>query len=456
MSGVGKDFYTVHHGDARYLGQLLKSFSNPKSPGLTCTITSPPYASLKDYGHPDQIGWRQPYADYRVEMRRVFRAIYEHTKTDGSMWVIADTLRAEERNGNGLPQPLEPLPFHLAEEAGDSGWILREVAVWQKDKTLPWSSGDRFRNSFEYILLFVKSSHYKFYIDRLRDPAQLESWWVKWPERYNPHGKVPTNVWRVPIPVQGSWKSPAVQHVCPLPPDLVERLLYLSTDEGDVVFDPFAGTGVVVAEAERLSRRGLGIELNDKYVRAFQKAVRPAVLARNKRDPVTESMNLARERRTAIFRLRSLKYPKVMIQKLTHSKESLPAVRFVVSLLSPPKDDALLDPEKLLDVRCIFAVEGKEEEMERMRRFLKEIASRPPLTKFGIAGDIVVCKPRDVARLIDRKTLYIYTEGRTWDASGRIKLAELKTLKGAAPVRKGTYPYPPILSNVAVHEDPTR
>ena len=66
---------------------------------------------------------------------------------------------------------------------------------------------------------------------------------------YNPHGPVPTNVWDIPIPVQGSWKTPAIAHACPLPPDLIERLVFISTDPGDVVFDPFAGTGVVVAEA---------------------------------------------------------------------------------------------------------------------------------------------------------------------------------------------------------------
>ncbi len=153
------------------------------------------------------------------------------------------------------------LPFELAQEAEACGWILRDVIVWEKDKTRPWSSRGRLRNSFEYVLFFVKSSRFKYYVERLREPLALKRWWVRYPERYNPEGKAPSNVWRAAIPVQGSWANTAIQHACPLPPDLVERMLLLSTDLGDVVLDPFAGSGVVVAEAERLRRRGVGVEL---------------------------------------------------------------------------------------------------------------------------------------------------------------------------------------------------
>src|SRR5207245_517741 len=70
-------------------------------------------------------------------------------------------------------------------------------------------------------------------------------------------------------------------HMCPLPPDLVERLILLSTDPGDVIFDPFAGAGVVVAEAQRLGRRGLGIELVERDVRAYAKTTLPEIMKRN-------------------------------------------------------------------------------------------------------------------------------------------------------------------------------
>ena len=91
MGRIPKEFFTVHAKDVRDLGQLLERYSSIDDPLITCTITSPPYGTMKNYGHPDQIGWGQPYDEYRAEMRRVFRTIYRHTKQDGSMWVIADT-----------------------------------------------------------------------------------------------------------------------------------------------------------------------------------------------------------------------------------------------------------------------------------------------------------------------------------------------------------------------------
>src|SRR5439155_7245663 len=253
-------FFAVRQGDARLMDVLFAQAY--VSPLVTCTITSPPYGDLKNYGHPDQIGWGQSHDEYLVEMRRIFRSIHRHTRDDGSMWVIADTLRPREQNGSIWR--MEPLPFQLTQEARDAGWMLRDIIIWEKNKTLPWSGRGRLRNAFEYVLLFVKSESFKFHVDRVRDRVRLEQWWVKWPERYNPLGKVPTNVWRIPIPVQGAWKNTDVEHMCPLPPDLVERLILLSSDPGDVVFDPFAGAGVVVAEAQRLGRRGLGIELVER------------------------------------------------------------------------------------------------------------------------------------------------------------------------------------------------
>src|SRR5688572_13081507 len=83
----------LHHGDARRVEALLGPFSSESDPLLTCTITSPPYGNLKDYGHPDQIGYGQPYDEYLVEMRRIFRSVLKHTREDGAMWVVADTLR---------------------------------------------------------------------------------------------------------------------------------------------------------------------------------------------------------------------------------------------------------------------------------------------------------------------------------------------------------------------------
>ncbi len=355
---------------------------------------------------------------------------------------------------------MQPLPFQLAAEAADAGWMLRETIIWQKDKTLPWSSGGRMRNAFEYVLLLVKSNDNKFYVDRLRDPTELTQWWVKWPERYNPHGRVPTNVWDISIPVQGSWKTPAIAHACPLPPDLIERLVLLSTDEGDVVFDPFAGTGVVVAEAERLGRRGIGIELNSAYVKAYKRYVLPEIKKRDGDDPLAINADEARTRRDALIKLRALKYPKVLLQGLSKERPTI-APPFAVAVIHDPFDrTALLEGNGLLKLHIVVAVGGDGSVIDATSLALKKIAERPPASKFGVEATLSVVNKKEFAKaLAPRKRLWLYEAGRTWKPVGQVdlvKAAERLTLSGSHLVRGENYRYSPIVSNLRVEEEPSQ
>ena len=454
MNGVPPEFFTVHSGDARHMNRLLDRITKPNEPNLTCTITSPPYGAVKNYGHEDQIGWGQPYDEYLVEMRRIFRTIYRYTRADGSLWIIADSLRSEDSRSADLPQQMEPLPFQLAEQASDAGWILRETIIWQKQKTLPWSSGKRFRNSFEYVLLFVKSADYKFYTDRLRDPDDLKEWWVKWPERYNPGGKAPINIWDIPIPQQGTWKGTAAKHVCPLPPDLVERLVLLSTDEADIVFDPFAGTGVVVAEASRLGRRGIGIELNPQYVKLYKNIVTAEIAKRSERDQIQERTKRAQELHGRIARLRALKYAKMLWQKFSNDEHFIQP-NFILVQAAKISPDVMTDASKPLHVKTTFVYDSiTSAELDSVNIRLKEIAALSPLTKFGVAPEISAINYGDLSLHLKREKLFLYEDGHTWDALGTVRRDTLPALCPPTDGRKGGYLYPPIVGNVEVHEQP--
>lgn len=440
--------FDLHPGDARRLDELLSPFSGPAKPLLTCTITSPPYGDLKNYGHPDQIGWGQPYDEYLTDLRRVFRAVAKHTRDDGSLWIIADTLRP---GGDGLRR-LEPLPFQIAEELTDI-WTLRDVIVWKKDKTLPWSGRGRLRNAFEYVMLFVKTPSFKYYVDRLREPDQLEEWWVKWPERYNPDGKVPDNVWQIKIPVQGAWGSSTIQHACPLPPDLVERLIYLSTDPGDVVFDPFGGSGVVLAEAERLGRKPLGIELSVKNVKAYKTFVRPELLHRRGEDPLVEQARRRDWLRERILTLRVLKFPSVLMQRLEKARPDLPIPAVVMmiadSLASKPEAEF-----KLVSSKLTFGLSEDAPKREAVRAALVTLADQQPASKFGVAAEIEVVTIAELqAKVAARDDLFVYPGTRTYEAEGPLTepLAEL-----IARLRADRRTRPPVLGNLYIREHPRR
>jgi DNA modification methylase len=438
--------WTLHRHDARDLGRLLEPHSSAARPLLTTTVTSPPYGGLKDYGHPEQIGFGQPYEEYLEEMGSVFSQLHEHTRADGSLWLVADTYMDK----GGSPRRLIPVPFDLAAAAEEAGWTLRDVIVWRKDRTLPWSNGTRLRNSFEYVLLLVKGPAPKYRIDRLRDHHGSKEWWVRFPERYNPNGKAPSNVWDIPIPLQGNWGSGELDHACPLPPDLVERLILLSSDEGDVVCDPFAGSGVVIAEAERLGRRGVGTEIVERHIDEFKRIVRPEILARA--DPVAAGNgngngNGSVDSARLLVDLRVLKLPVVLMRAAARRNRDAawPLAALALPVAARPrakKNHAV--------ARLLFVVGGSAAQRAEYEALVRELAERPPASKFGVESEIEAIAPEELANRVRGRRIYLYRNGATSRALRSVAHRDLEAELEMA----GADSIPPILSSLHVDVAP--
>lgn len=123
---------------------------------------------MKDYGVPGQIGRGQDYQDYLKDLAVIFQHVHRATRDSGSLWVVLDTFKVEGR--------LKLLPFefsHLLEQ--ETGWMLQDVIIWNKGKTLPWSRTGQLRNQFEYLLCFSKSRKFKYEIDRLKEIWEMKS-----------------------------------------------------------------------------------------------------------------------------------------------------------------------------------------------------------------------------------------------------------------------------------------
>jgi DNA modification methylase len=403
--------WTVHHGDARDLGAMLQRASRAAgSDGqafVQTTITSPPYATLVDYGSPKQIGFGQSYPDYLESCRSVFEGVYQWTLGTGSMWVVADSLLAPQRSGS--PSRLVALPFELASLAESVGWTLREVIIWRKDRTRPWSHRGKLRNGFEYVLFFVKSNSFTFNVDRLRETGNLKSWWVKYPERHNPWGMTPDNVWEIPIPIQGSWDDSAFRHACPFPRELVRRMIVLSSEEGDVVFDPFAGSGAVVAGARAQGRRGLGIELNPDYVSLFHEAAPAPNRARSEATPVSVMTQ-------RLLELRMLKYPKELANQVLRAGFTTEQVRAVVMEVESVNYKPART--KYGTIECSVVVDDDLSELEtaRLTKLVVDAISRAPLSKYGLDAQVDVVNVAGASTKFGDRELSVYTKGRTWFA----------------------------------------
>ena len=354
-----------------------------------------PTRTKRTMGGSNQIGYGQTYLQYLADMHDIFRGCQRVAKNTATMWLVLDTFRKEGQ--------LRLLPFELADRAQDAGWQLQEVIIWDKHRTLPWSHHGQMRNVFEYILTFSRGPQFKYYLDRIRESADLKEWWVNYPERYHPTGKAPQNIWSFDIPVQGSWGNGVVRHANPFPLDLVERILRLTTDESDLVLDPFAGVGSVLAQATVMGRRAIGFELNADHAEQYERLLTHARQRwAHRQTPVDYS--------SVIPRLRMLKYAKQLHHRAKDAWRSKGTVDAIVVLRRLLRDDERTTNTHW-GMRTVFITSDELSGRDR-KAFAKaasEIGSKRPLSKYGLAVEIQFKGP---AELSIAHPLWRYDEGQ--------------------------------------------
>lgn len=380
------------------------------------TITSPPYFDLKDYGVNGQIGFGQQYEDYLMDLQKVFEQVYAITKNNGTLWIIIDTFK---RNNAVIT-----LPFDLVQKLKEIGWLLQEIIIWKKDKTVPWSSKGFMQRKFEYILFFSKSKVFKTNKDSVRvyDTTQLKKWWVKYPERYNPRGKALDEIWEFPIPVQGSWGNEYIRHFCPLPKEMVATIISISTDEGEIVFDPFAGSGTVMSQSAYMMRKYLGIEINKQYIEMFNKYIEKTLdKGRSEYLALKEGKDQESFEKT-IINLRSLKYGRMLINGL-EKKLGCNSMRIYVK--KPQITDC-----KIEVVYTIFS--DKDEGL--LKEYIKEMIAVPPLSKFGITPVFIFRKEFDA----NGETVYFYSKTNSHSYMRNAKIKD-KSVKVISPIQVDIY-----------------
>ncbi len=386
-----KDIFKVHNIDARKLEDVIKK------PIVDVTITSPPYFDLKDYGYKKQIGFGQNYDEYLDDLKAVFSQVFRVTKNTGTLWVIIDAFR---KNGEVVP-----LPFDFANKIKDVGWKLQEIIVWGKDRTVPWTHKGQMRNLFEYILMFSKTDDYKFYVDEIRDTETLKKWWVKYPERYNPKGKTPDAIWNFDIPQQGAWGKSYVRHFCPLPEEMIEQMLKLTTKERDVVLDCFSGSGAVLSKADNMKRKYIGFELNKSYIKMFDSYLKKTGLIKRKEYEIEKKNTTTQSKfEKLIIDLRALKFARILYKKaIENNINGIERIYVEKSNRKPKKSN------QIIVINYYLLVNNNIDKKEIIK-----ICSNKPLSNFGIEAKFnFVKKDKLFYNLLNRNRVYTYTSAVT-------------------------------------------
>jgi DNA modification methylase len=311
-------------GDCRAILRSLPSES------VQCCVTSPPYWGLRDYGHADQIGQEATPELFVQTMVEVFREVRRVLKADGTCWLnLGDTYAAgglgmgsgKQRtnhgscNGNHIekarkapegykPKDLVGIPWMTALALRADGWYLRQDIIWAKPNPMPESVTDRCTKSHEYIFLLSKSERYLWNLEAMREKAEKgaagsEFHTGKTGEHQlgrssakpriqggrkdlrtdtesrhrsaieggqslmeNPDGcRNKRSVWNVPT---APYKE---AHFATYPPDLIKPCILAGTKAGDMVLDPFGGSGTTGQVALELGRKATLIELNPDYAK---------------------------------------------------------------------------------------------------------------------------------------------------------------------------------------------
>jgi site-specific DNA-methyltransferase (adenine-specific) len=254
-------------------GDAAVELAHLRSRSVDLIITSPPYAdSRKDtYGgiDPDQyVTWFLPVA---AEMLRVL-------KPSGTF-----VLNIKERVVDG---ERHTYVLELIQALRAQGWLWTEEFIWHKKNSYPGKWPNRFRDGWERVLQFNKSRHFDMYqeavmvpvgewatsrlrslsdTDRRRDQSVVGSGFGKTIANWIGRQMVyPNNVLHLATECGNK------NHSAVFPEELPEWFIKLFTRPGDVVLDPFLGSGTTAVVAHRLGRHVIGIEIASEYIEAAQ------------------------------------------------------------------------------------------------------------------------------------------------------------------------------------------
>jgi hypothetical protein len=159
---------------------------------------------------------------------------------------------------------------------------------------------------------------------------------------------------------------------------------------------------------------------------------------------LSSALRRSRELELKINKLRAVKFAKSVWHQFRKSDEELGLPTHVIATASVASN--VLNPHHVQDVSLLFVSDDTTDRREAIQRRLKEIAAAPPLTKYGISGDIRVCSRDEAAEIISDQPLWLYEHGHTWRTSGSTTMAAFLEMTFSPRRMK----YPPIASNVEV------
>lgn len=241
------DIYTML-GDAEMALGIMEENT------IDLVVTSPPYDELRTYG--DTSTWSES------KCRNIIKGLHRVLKDGGVVvWIVGDQTKGGSETGTSFKEALMFL---------EEGFLLNDTMIWRKKNPMPQVKQPRYNQVFEYMFVFSKGKPKTF--NPIMVPCKCagqdydstcknmggESGRTKKSFKIN-NEKVKENVWDIAI-AQNKTSHPAV-----FPYELAYDHIRSWSNEGDVVLDPFMGSGTTGLAAIDLNRNFVGIEIVEDY-----------------------------------------------------------------------------------------------------------------------------------------------------------------------------------------------
>lgn len=253
-----------------YTENCIETLARMPDEFLDMTVTSPPYDDLRDYN------------GYHFPVEEIAAGLYSKTKTGGVViWVVGDrTVNGDETLSS----------FSHAFAFKEAGFRVHDTMIYAKNNPIPSDCGKRYRQCFEYMFCFSKGQPKTFnpLMQPLKQEKAFKSFRITKVGRNDlghdhvaPKERKVNNIFYYNVGTSSSKDKIAFEHPAIFPEQLVEDQISTWTDEGDVVYDCFMGSGTTAKIAELMGRKWLGSEISKEYVKIAEQRLAAYRVAQN-------------------------------------------------------------------------------------------------------------------------------------------------------------------------------
>lgn len=252
------------------IGECISTMNMMADECVQTIVTSPPYNLDKKYGKYDD---NRPIEEWEELINSTAKAAKRVLKNNGSFFLNVSPI-PDKKTKEIIP--LDAIAYYIFKK---NGYFLRNSIIWHFNNMQ--NCTNRLSGRWEKILWFVKDiNNYQFNLDEIRIPYITKN-----DKRLEGGtGRNPTDTWNFDLPESDFWyfdrvnnmtknKLGLTEHPCIYPTPMIERIIKMTTQKGDVVLDPFLGSGTTLVAARKQGRIGLGIELDERYKDIIDKRI---------------------------------------------------------------------------------------------------------------------------------------------------------------------------------------